>query len=60
MAKAIKHQGVTIHPVQLTRYEVRDAKGVVVRRFDKIDKAKAYIDGYVRAIKTHGPREDAQ
>lgn len=58
-AKTIRHRGVTIAPVKIVRYEVRNADGKTVKTFAKLATARAYVDGYVRALKRYAPKDDA-
>ena len=57
MTKDIRHRGVTIAPVKITRYEVRNADGKTVKTFAKLATARAYVDGYVRALQRFAPKE---
>lgn len=53
----MRYKGVTIAELKTVRYEVRDATGRVLKRASKIAQAKAYIDGYLSALKQ--ARKDA-
>ena len=55
--KTLKHRGVTIAPVKVTRYEVRNAAGKTVKTFAKLATARAWVDGYVRALQRYAPKE---
>lgn len=56
-AKIIRHRGVTIAAVQITRYEVRRADGKKFKSFAKLANAKAFIDGFTTALRRSAPRE---
>lgn len=57
MTKPIRHHGVSIVPVKIVRYEVRNAAGKTVRTFAKLPTAKAWVDGYVKALQRYAPKE---
>lgn len=48
-AKAIRHRGVKIVPIKITRYEVRDITGKVMATFSTATAAKAWVRGYQAA-----------
>ena len=39
----MRYKGVTITPVKITRYEVRDPSGKVIKRTDKLSEAKMFV-----------------
>lgn len=47
----MKYKHVTIAAVKIVRYEVRDPTGRVLKRTSSLSSAKAYIDGYLSAMK---------
>lgn len=45
----MKHKGIKIVPVKVTRYEVRDVSGQKLKTFSNASAARAWIDGYMSA-----------
>jgi len=52
----IKHRGVKIVPVKITRYEVRTVDNRKLKSFSSTSSAKAWIDGYMKAYTDLTPR----
>lgn len=46
----MKHRGIKIVPVKVTRYEVRHADGRKLKTFASPKAARAWIDGYMKAL----------
>jgi hypothetical protein len=53
----IKHRGVKIVAVKITRYEVRTVDNRKLKTFGSTSQARAWIDGYVEAVKSLTPKE---
>lgn len=53
----IRHKGVSIVAVKIVRYEVRNAAGKKVKTFAKLPTARAWVDGYVKALQRYAPKE---
>ena len=53
----IKHRGVKIVPVKMTRYEVRTVDNRTLQTFSTTAKARAWIDGYSKAVRDLTPIE---
>ena len=53
---AIKHRGVKIVPIKITRYEVRDVSGHKLKTFASASSAKHWIDGYFKAYNDLTPK----
>lgn len=53
----IKHRGVKIVPVKVTRYEVRTVDNRKLKSFSTPAGARHWIDGYSKAIKDFTPIE---
>ena len=53
----IKHRGVKIVPVKVTRYEVRTVDNRKLKSFSTPAGARHWIDGYSKAIRDFTPIE---
>jgi len=53
----IKHRGVKIVPVKITRYEVRTVDNRKLKSFSTPAGARHWIDGYTKAIHDFTPIE---
>lgn len=53
----IRHKGVDIVAVKTVRYEVRNSAGKAVKKCAKLTTAKAWVDGYVKALQRY-PQQD--
>jgi hypothetical protein len=52
----IKHRGVKIVPVKITRYEVRTVDGRKLMTFGTPASARAWINGYLKAFADLTPK----
>ena len=53
----MKHRGVKIVPIKITRYEVRDVSGHKLKTFASASSAKHWIDGYFKAYNDLAPKQ---
>ena len=52
----MKYKSATIKKITLPRYQVLAPDGKVLKTFSTLRLAKAWIDGYLKAVKTLQPR----
>lgn len=57
MAHRHSYKGVTIAKVNVPRYEVRRPDGKAFKTFASLKTAKAFVDGFTRALKSVTPKD---
>lgn len=53
----LRYKGAIIAIVSTPRFEVRHVDGRKVRSFASLSSAKAFVDGYAKAVDAYAPKE---